>query len=116
MKGCHRLRTMGLKRVPAPQDRQSVGMAWARLPQQLLEGHLLRLVFALGEFFEDHLPFHGEVVGIEPWLQHQIQQQGERFTGCFGRDQHVEMDVIETGGGVAAATEGFDAAIKFARR
>jgi len=46
----------------------------AGAPQQLLEGHILRLVLALGQLLQHHLPFHGEVVVGEAWFEHQLQQ------------------------------------------
>ncbi len=49
---------------------------------------------------------------LQPGLQHQIQQQSEGFGGSLGRDQDVEVDVVETGGGVAAAPESLDAAVE----
>ena len=49
-------------------------MAAAGLTQQLLEGHLLGLVFALGQLFEHHLALHRKVAPVEAWLQHQIEQ------------------------------------------
>jgi hypothetical protein len=78
--------------------------------------HLLGLVLTLSQLFEHHLPFHGEVVAVQARLQHQIQQQRQRLAGCFRWDQHVEVHVVEAGGGVAAAPQGLNAAIELARR
>jgi hypothetical protein len=81
-------------------------MGAAGLAQQLLKCHLLRLVFALGQLFEHHLALHRKVAAIEAWLQHQIQQQIQRLRCCLGRDQHVIVHIIETGGGIAVAPQG----------
>ena len=56
----HGRRGLGLQQLPPAQDRLAVGMAGAAQLQQLLEGHFIGLILALGEFFEHHLPLHLE--------------------------------------------------------
>jgi len=60
-----------------------------------------------------HLAFHGEVVAIEPRLQHQIEQQLERLGRRFGRHQHVVVHVVEARGGIAVAAQGLHLQIEF---
>ena len=93
------------------QDRLAVGMA--RTGRAVLHRHVLRLVLALGQLLEHHLTLHGEGVALQTGPQHQIQQQIEGLRRPGGGDQHVVVDIVESGGRVAAAAEGFHPPVEF---
>ena len=114
MEGGHGLGPVAFKGLAAAQDRLAVGVAWAGPAQQLLEGHLLGLVFALGQLFEHHLALHGEILAIEPGRQHQVEQQVDRLGRGAGGHEHVIVHVIEAGGGIAAAAQGLNPQVEFA--
>ena len=115
MEGRHAVGVMVQQALAPSEDRLPIGMVRAGPGQQMLKGQFLRLVFALGQFLEHHLPFHLEFHRIEPWFEHQVQEQIEGF-GSPGRgNENVKVHIIETGGGIAAAAEGLDSAVEFAR-
>ena len=116
VEGRHGLGLVGQQGLTSAQDRLAIGMAWAGHRQELLHRHLLRLVFALGELLKHHLALHREGIPLKARLQHQIEQQLKSFRGRLGGNQHVVVHIIEAGGGVAAAAEGLNPAVEFARR
>ena len=75
-------------------------MTRASFGQEPLQGHLFWLIFALGEFFKHHLALHGEGLRFKAGAQNQIKQQIQGFCRCVGRNQNVEMDIIEAGGSI----------------
>ena len=71
--------------------------------EELLEGHFIGLVFALGQFLKHHLPLHGEGIAVELGLKHELEQELQRF-GCRSRwNQNVVVDVVKARGCVALA-------------
>ena len=95
-----------------PEDGSSVGMVRTALFQQLLQDLLIRLIGVLGHLLQHHLPLQAKGLLLKGWVQNQIQQQIQSLLTLVGRDQHMEMDVIKAGGGIAAPSQGFDGQIK----
>ena len=112
MEGGHGGRIMGQQRLALAEDRLAIGMARTGLGQQALQRHLLRLILALGQLFEHHLALHGECFWLQPRVEHQIQQQIEGLRGRLRWNQHVVMNVVEAGGGIAIAAKGLHPAIE----
>ena len=101
LKGLHLLRRLLQQLLAVAQDWPAIGVLAAGQREQLLEGLLLGLIFALGQLLQDDLPFEHKIVGSDFRLEHQLRQQ---LTGQRQRllgHQHVVVHVIKSGGGVA---------------
>ena len=70
---------MGQQGLFLPQDWLAVGMVSAAQFEELLEGHFIGLVFALGQFLKHHLALHGEGIAFELGLKHELEEELQRF-------------------------------------
>jgi hypothetical protein len=103
---------MGQQGLFLTQDWLAVGMVSAAQFEEMLEGHFIGLVLALGQLLKHHLALHGEGIALEFGLKHELEQELQRFW-CRSRwNQDVVVNVIKARGCVALATQGFDALIK----
>ena len=108
MKRPHGLGRHGLQAAGGTQDGSAVGVLVTARAQQQLQDLLIGLIGVLSDLFKHHPPFRVEPVRLEAWLQHQFQQQIQRFAGSIRWCQYVEVNVIKASGGIAAAPQSFD--------
>ena len=78
-----------------------------------LQHLVVRLIAVLGDFFQHHVPLHGEAVLVQCGVQHQVKKKIEGFAGFLGGDEHVEVHIVKACGCVAAATKSFDSPVEF---